>query len=1308
MSYNENVPETAPIGSFVLTVAATANPGETLSFTIFDDPTEEPSFEVDSATGNLTLARALDYETRSTYDFGVLVVATGCMIRVDIAISVVNENDNFPQCASHVLYSSVQENSTLTLDSLATLSCTDGDETELSYQFTSGNEEEKFSIDLDGRVSTTEALDYESQSVYELTILVLDSGFAIQHNTTVKLFILVEPVNEYAPKFANSTYEFYVYESASVGSLVGQPTAVDHDLGADGTIRYSLSPGGDLDTFTVCSENGYVYLRRALDFETASSYEFSIIASDSSLPEVNRLTSTATILVHIKDSNEHDPSFTQSIYSAQVPEEDETETGSNITQLTCVDGDSGTNQELVYTIISGNEEDKFDISSSGQITFKSTSLLDFELGTQLFELTVQCMDGGQPPRSSTALVVLEVTSVNDHDPVPSSTEYELNVAEDTLPGTSIAQVQAYDQDRGPAGVLSYSLTTCPSGLLHIDPADGTVYLMGELDYELGPVEIFCVASVRDSQQPVRDREVDLILTVTDVNDEPPVCDPSIRLFSIYEDTAPGYVMTFSCSDPDSPTLQYSIPGGSSYVPFEVNPAGDVITLSLQSQLDYENQSSYSFPIEVSDDDFTTTVGVHISVLDRNEHTPTFSTGQLQCNISEDAQVGAIACELTATDIDGGTLSYQMINSTDNETFCIDPLAGNIVVSAPLDYEAETEYTFIVEVRDSGSPVHSSLATVQIVVMDENDHAPTIEPLLFAAISENASLGIVVASLVCRDQDSGNNGETALEITATLIVLPSHKELTQSESPFAINSTSGHLTISDSLDYEAAALYEVQVVCRDYGAPNTLSSFSTVTIEVLPVNEFVPSFESQHYNASIAEDSSVGSSILRVQALDSDLGEDGEIVFYLNSTELLHIDPYFGTVTLGRPADCTNGTVYHYTLEARDKGRPSLSGEVQLEVHIVNCSLGTLVPDRTLYTASIVEGTPLRTNVLNVSCTGTRESLLSNQQAPQYSMLPSDSSPFDVDTQTGQVSVSSPLDYETSTFYDLTLQCYDPNNSLDAAVNISAYIAILPENEHSPEFTEEFYTVEVAEDTALGSTILRVQADDMDGGEDGRISYSIQQANHTFGIDSTTATIYLTDFLDYETIKRITFQVTAEDNPHEMVNSRHSHVNITVVVRDSNDNQPECQQSFLHIVATRLTAVGSTLAELVCEDQDQGQNAVLEYAISNNTAMELFAIDSTSGVVTLLGALDPSVAAVHLVPIAVKDGGNPSLTSTVVVIVDVQDPLNLIDDGNNNETGGEDNISQIEVEGRGNSVTMVLRDLSLELVSSKLRVLKSMN
>ncbi len=1303
-SYSVNVPESAPVGSFILTVTAMSNPGETVSFMLISNPTEESSFEIDPITGNLTLSRALDYETRLNYNFGVYVLTTGCNILVDIAVSVLNENDNIPQCAQHVLYYSVQESDIVTVDALVTLNCTDGDEMGLTYQITTGNDEGTFDVDSEGQVFANQILDYESGRVHELTILVQDTGLPPPFHTTVRVYVSVEPVNEFAPAFANNTYEFYVYESASVGSLIGEPVAVDRDSGADGTVRYLLLPGVDSDVFTVCSESGRVYLRRTLDFEATKSYELRIAASDNSLLESNRLTSTATVIIYVQDSNEHTPRFTQSVYYVQVPEEDETETNSNITQLTCVDDDSGSHQELSYMIVSGNQEDKFAISSSGQIIFKSTSLLDYDLGTQLFELTVQCVDDGQPARSSSALVVLEITSVNDHDPIPIKTEYELDVPEDTPAGTSIAQVQAVDQDKGPAGVLSYSLTLCPLGLLHINPIDGTVYLMERFDYEAGPTVFDCVVSVSDSQQPIRVRQVDLFITVVDVNDEPPVCDPPVRLYTIREDTLPNYVMTFSCNDPDSASLQYSIPSGWPDVPFEVNPTGSVIMLSLQSQLDYENQSAYTFPIEVSDGDFTFVVQVHVSVLDTNEHIPTFSTDHFQCNISESARVGTVVCETTASDIDGGALRYQMTNSSENGAFTIDQDTGAVILTAPLDYEEVSEFTFTVEVSDSGSPVLSSVSTVQIVVVDENDHAPMIKPLIFAAVSENATLGTVAAALECQDLDSGSNAETVLEIVATSIAKPNQGDTPFLGSPFVINMTTGQLSVNEPLDYETAQIYVIQVVCQDSGVP-PLSSLNTVLIELLPVNEFTPKFEFPRYNVSIVEGTTIGTSILQVQAVDGDFGADGGVIFSINPTELFHIDSHLGIITLVKQVDCTRGNIYHCTVEAKDGGSPSLRAEVELEVHLENCSLGSLVPDSTFYTASVTEGASIGTVVLNVSCTGAREGLFDGQYSSQYSMSHADSSAFDLDPVTGQLSVSTPPDYESSTAHLLTLQCYDPTTA-DSAVSFSVYISVFPENEYSPQFVEDFYTVEVSEDTVLGSSILKIQAYDMDGGQDGRVTYSIQQAGQYFGIDSTAGTIYLTGSLDYETNRRSSFEIIAEDNPRETANKRYSRVNVTVTVSDSNDHRPECKQSFFHVTASELTAVGTTIAELSCEDQDQGQNAMLEHHINDEALMEHFAVNTTTGTVTLLATLNPDAAVVHLIPVAVRDKGNPPLTSVVVVIIDVQDPRELNDVQEGNDTSRDDIVSQTEVEGRDNSVIMILRDLTLELVSNSMRIYSS--
>ncbi|XP_011800240.1 PREDICTED: protocadherin-7-like, partial [Colobus angolensis palliatus] len=72
-----------------------------------------------------------------------------------------------------------------------------------------------------------------------------------------------------------------------------------------------------------------------------------------------------------------------------------------------------------------------------------------------YELTLRVRDGGDPPRSSQAILRVLITDVNDNSPRFEKSVYEADLAENSAPGTPILQLRAADLDVGVNGQIEY-------------------------------------------------------------------------------------------------------------------------------------------------------------------------------------------------------------------------------------------------------------------------------------------------------------------------------------------------------------------------------------------------------------------------------------------------------------------------------------------------------------------------------------------------------------------------------------------------------------------------------------------------------------------------------------------------------------------------------------------------------------------------------------------------------------------------------------------------------------------------------------
>lgn len=82
-----------------------------------------------------------------------------------------------------------------------------------------------------------------------------------------------------------------------------------------------------------------------------------------------------------------------------------------------------------------------------------------------------------------------------------------------------------------------------------------------------------------------------------------------------------------------------------------------------------------------------------------------------------------------------------------------------------------------------------------------------------------------------------------------------------------------------IDYEETKQLEFTVHAYDTGVPQ-LSAAAKVSVRIVNVNDNDPKFEMSAYNASIVENSPVGTKVATVKATDADEGAYGEITYSL--------------------------------------------------------------------------------------------------------------------------------------------------------------------------------------------------------------------------------------------------------------------------------------------------------------------------------------------------------------------------------------------------------------------------------------------
>lgn len=115
--------------------------------------------------------------------------------------------------------------------------------------------------------------------------------------------------------------------------------------------------------------------------------------------------------------------------------------------------------------------------------------------------------------------------------------------------------------------------------------------------------------------------------------------------------------------------------------------------------------------------------------------------------------------------------------------------------------------------------------------------------------------------------------------------------------FSIDEQTGVISLERPLDRELQATYELRALASDQGSPR-LSSLCQVVVSVLDINDNPPVFEHREYTATVSEDVTVGTQLLRVQAASRDSEANGEISYGIisgNEHGLFSVDPRTGMV-----------------------------------------------------------------------------------------------------------------------------------------------------------------------------------------------------------------------------------------------------------------------------------------------------------------------------------------------------------------------------------------------------------------------------
>ncbi|XP_042546060.1 cadherin-23 isoform X2 [Dipodomys spectabilis] len=959
------------------------------------------------------------------------------------------------------------------------------------------------------------------------------------------------------------------------------------------------------------------------------------------------------------------PFFINHFFDTYLLISEDTPVGSSVTQLLARDMD---NDPLVFGV-SGEEASRFFAVEPDTGVVWLRQPLDRETKSEFtVEFSVSDHQG-----VITRKVNIQVGDVNDNAPTFHNQPYSVRIPENTPVGTPIFIVNATDPDLGAGGSVLYSFQP-PSPFFAIDSARGIVTVIRELDYETTQgYQLTVNATDQDKTRPLSTL-ANLAIIITDIQDMDPIFINLPYSTNIYEHSPPGTtvrVITAVDQDKGRPRgIGYTIISGNTNSIFALDYISGALTLN--GLLDRENPLySHGFILtvkgtELNDDrtpsDATVTTTFNILVIDINDNAPEFNSSEYSVAITELAQVGfALPLFIQVVDKDENLGLNSMFEvylvGNNSHHFIISPTSVQgkadirMRVAIPLDYETVDRYDFDLFANESVLD-HVGYAKVKITLINENDNRPIFsQPLYNISLYENVTVGTSVLTVLATDNDVGIFGEV-------------NYFFSDDPDRFSLDKDTGLIMLIARLDYELIQRFTLTVIARDGGGEETTGR---VRINVLDVNDNVPTFQKDAYVGALRENEPSVTQLVRLRATDEDSPPNNQITYSIVNASAFgsyfDISVYegYGVISVSRPLDyeqIPNGLIY-LTVMAEDAGNPPLNSTVPVIIEVFDENDNPPTFSKPAYFVSVVENIMAGATVLFLNATDLDRSREYGQESIIYSL--EGSSQFRINARSGEITTTSLLDRETKSEYILIVRAVDGGVGHNQKTGIATVnVTLLDINDNHPIWKDAPYYINLVEMTPPDSDVTTVVAVDPDLGENGTLVYSIQPFNKFYSLNSTTGKIRTThimldrenpDPVEAELMRKIVLSVTDCGTPPLRATSS---ATVFVNLLDLNDNDPTFQNLPFVAEVPEGTPAGVSIYQVVAIDLDEGLNGLVSYRMQVGRPRMDFVINSTSGMVLTTAELDRERIAEYQLRVVASDAGTPTKSSTSTLTVRVLD------------------------------------------------------
>ncbi|XP_068182225.1 protocadherin gamma-A2 [Antennarius striatus] len=476
----------------------------------------------------------------------------------------------------------------------------------------------------------------------------------------------------------------------------------------------------------------------------------------------------------------------------------------------------------------------------------------------------------------------------------------------------------------------------------------------------------------------------------------------------------------------------------------------------------------------------------------------------------------------------------------------------------------------------------------------------------------------------------------------------------------LDTASGNLLISQRIDREdlcaqtTVCTLQYQLLLED-----PLQAFSIV-LDISDINDNSPAFAADQIKLDLVESTVLGRRFPLESAHDPDLGTNSMREYKLSHNDHFSLEMStqingnaYPELVLKKPLDREAQAEHVLKIIGIDGGSPFRSGTAAIHIRVLDANDNVPVFSQRVYKASVPENSPKGTIIATLNATDSDVGVYGEISYSFSHLSDKMGGVIEIDALTGEVRVAGVMDYEDVSTHELDVQAKDGGGQ---ASHCKLIIDVTDVNDNKPVIEIKSASTNVAEDSKPGTMVALINVYDLDTGSSGHVTCTVSN-NVPFKFVSNVKNYYMLvtdEMLDREFQPEYNITVTAFDAGSPALSSKKV---LVIVVSDINDNSPTFTQREYVANILENQPTGTFVMKVKAEDIDDGTNAKILYEIlgdANSETTPFLTINPETGELFTSRLLDYELSVHSQIKVTAQDGGEPSLSSTCIVNVFIQD------------------------------------------------------